>query len=65
MGTSVFEVLLVAVDSGAVVMEVESLEVCVVDVVVVSETVEIGRLVITLPTGSEKMSSTPSQSQTS
>ena len=70
MSISVLGVLLVAVVAGSVTLEVESsLEVCAVDVVVVSalvcEIVEIGRLVITLPTGSEKMSETPWQSQTS
>jgi hypothetical protein len=65
---SVFGVAVVAVDAGVVAAEVETPEVCAVDVAVlvpVSETVETGRLVITLPGGSEKMSETPLQSQTS
>jgi hypothetical protein len=64
---SVFGVPVVAVDAGAVAAEVETPEVCAVDalvLVLVSEIVEIGRLVITLPGGSEKMSETPLQSQT-
>jgi hypothetical protein len=60
--------VVVAVDAGVVAAEVETPEVRTVDVavlVLVSETVETGRLVMTLPGGSEKTSETPLQSQTS
>lgn len=65
---SVFGVLVVAKDVGAVTAKTGTLEVCASDalvLVLVSEIVEIGRLVITLLGGSKKMSETRLQLQTS
>lgn len=66
---SVSSVLVVVADAGAVVTEVNTSEVCAAEPFVaalvfgVSETNALGKLVITLPGGSEKTSETPAQSQ--